>query len=120
MASIQMWLRGMGNEKLAAVGVRAGVCHRDNTSFVREWITDNFITKTIARAAASASGWVATLNHEVFDDAVEGQAVVEAFSYQKDEVVNGQWGVLGIEIKFNRTAGGFHRYPVRFAYVNLH
>lgn len=37
----------------------------------------NLVTELVARAAHSGAGWVATLNHELLNDAVEDHAVVK-------------------------------------------
>src|SRR5690606_7818649 len=46
------------------------------------------VVELVARPAAAVAGRVATLGHEVLDDAVEGQPVVEVVARQDDEVVD--------------------------------
>ena len=45
--------------------------------------------KVLMKPAAPGAGGVATLDHEIGDDAVENQPVVEPVTGQKDEVVDG-------------------------------
>ena len=47
-----------------------------------------FIDKTVSRATTSGSGGVATLNHEIGNDAVKRHAVVELVLRKKNEVVD--------------------------------
>ena len=66
------------DEKLAAVGVGAGVGHRKRADAVSVGIASGFVAKTIAGASRAGSGWVAALNHKVGNDAMKGHAVVKA------------------------------------------
>ena len=63
---------------------------------------------------------VAALDHEVGDDAVELDAVVEAVAGQEDEVVDGVRRVLGEEIDDDRPARGLERRGVFVCRVDRH
>src|SRR6185437_7452503 len=69
-------------------------------------------------AAAAAFG-AAPLDHELGDDAVEGEVVVVALAREADEVVDGVRRELRIEIHHDRTAIGRDRDPVDLVRVGL-
>ena len=62
-----------------------------------------FAVDLIARAAHAVALRAAALDHEAGDDAVENEAVIKARICQRDEVVDGVGGQLGIEL------AGHHR-----------
>ena len=51
------------------------------------------IGKFVTRAAASGFGWIATLQHEAFDHAVERYIVVVAAAREVEEIGASQWGL---------------------------
>ena len=55
-------------------------------------------------AAGAVSFGVAALDHESRDDAVEDQAVIEAFFYQTDEVVYGVRRDFRVKLCFHHIA----------------
>src|SRR5699024_2386822 len=65
-----------GDEELRTVGTRAGVCHGEFIRFVEVEFGVEFVFELVARTADTATQWIASLNHEVSDDAVEDGAVV--------------------------------------------
>ncbi len=78
--------RGCGDEKLGAVGSRAGVGHGEDAWRAVTEIGVEFISELVTRAAAAAFGWIATLQHETFDHAVEGNAIVIAALGEIEEI----------------------------------
>lgn len=76
VAVVEERSRGSGDEKLGAVGSWSGVGHGENTRGAVTEIGVEFISEFITRAAAAAFGWIATLQHEAFDHAVESNTVV--------------------------------------------
>src|SRR3954469_11930185 len=72
------------DEELRAVGVLAGVRHRDRAE--RVLALHRLVAPLVARAAAPAALRVAALDDEVRHHAVEGEAVVEPVAGQRDEV----------------------------------
>ena len=88
--AVQMPRRRQSDEKLAAVSVGTGIRHAQNTcGRVRE-LGHDFVGEFAAvdgGAASAAASWVAGLDHEVADDAVAGDGVVEACCGEGGEVV---------------------------------
>jgi hypothetical protein len=79
MLAIQPATRSSGEEKLAAVGVGAGISHRKqswNIVFMLEILVREFATVDAFAAGAIVIGEVAALAHELWDDAVEGAGFV--------------------------------------------
>src|SRR6185312_14858675 len=78
---------GRDDEELAAVRVRAGVRHRECAA--HDLVVVELVLELIAGAAGAGARRVAALDHEVRDDAVEDDTVVEAVARELDEVVDG-------------------------------
>ena len=74
------------DEELRAVGVRAGVGHRDRSRLVLT--LHGLVLEAVSRASSTCALRAATLDDEVVDDAMEGETVVEAVAGEKDEVVD--------------------------------
>ena len=66
-----------GDEELRAVGVRAGVRHREQVRPVEGQLRVELVGELVARPAVTLAQRVAALDHESGDDAVEHRAVVE-------------------------------------------
>ena len=99
----------MHDEELGACGIRSGCpCHGEDAGRVAERVFEpvlgKFAADAVAGAARAGTGGVAALNHEAADDAVEDQAVIEAFIDQADEVVDGLRGEVGIELRRDHIA----------------
>ena len=63
-----------------------GVRHRDHAPLDRAAV--RLVLELVAGAAHAGAGRVAALDHEVRDDAVEDDAVVEAVARELDEVLD--------------------------------
>ena len=85
-----------------------------------EGIAQKFIFKAVARAAFATAGRVASLDHEIVNDAVKDQVIIESLTRQKDEVVDGFGGIFWVKSKFYRSFAGFYRCSIGFFRVNLH
>src|SRR5260370_21006140 len=69
---------GDGDEELAAVGVGAGVGHGELAGLLEAVFGAlGFVGELVARAAHAGAFGIATLDHELWDDAMEDGAVVE-------------------------------------------
>ena len=66
----------LGDEELAAVGVRPAVCHRQASRPVEVQVGIEFIVEGVARIAHPRACRVAALNHEIRNHAMKGGAVV--------------------------------------------
>lgn len=78
MLSVEVRGWEVGDEELAAIGVRTRIGHREDAGLVVLERAVNLIRELVARAAGTGARWVAALNHEVGDHAVEGDAVIVA------------------------------------------
>src|SRR4029079_2231300 len=86
--AVEPWARVRGDdEELAPVRIRAGVRHRERAAHDR--VVVEVVLEAVAGASGAGSGRVATLDHEVGDDAVEDDAVVEPVSGELAEVLDG-------------------------------
>ena len=98
-----------GDEELPAVGIRPSVCHGEDAGLVVPQLWMELVCERISRAADAFPEWIAALNHESVDHAVEDHAVVVTASLrfgwcgvlprlgafgQADEVRNGLGGLL--------------------------
>src|SRR5262245_11099017 len=83
VSAIQMRLRRVRDEKLAAARVFTRESHPDCPAVV--WPGVDLAADLIARAAFAVATRVAALNNEMRRDAVKSQAVEEAFTRERDE-----------------------------------
>jgi hypothetical protein len=85
---------GGDDEELAAVRVRPRVRHGEGAA--HDELPVELVLERIARPAGARCRRIATLNHEVGDDAMERDAVVEALAGERHEVRDRLRGV-GVE-----------------------
>lgn len=88
--------------------------------FQRVFLRIDLVLERIAGSAASRTGWVAALNDEVADDAVEDDAVVEPLVRQKDEIVDRLRCIPGSQIDNDFTSGCHHPCAILAVRVDLH
>jgi hypothetical protein len=100
---VEMWLRCVGHEELAAAGVLTGVSHAQGACGVFVGVEVRLTLDLIAWPAGPyawiarfARERIASLDHEVLDDAVEPGAVVELTIRQLLEIADGA-GHFGVE-----------------------
>jgi hypothetical protein len=86
----------VGDEELTAVGTWACVGHREDAGLAVFEGGVELVAEAVAGAAHSAAGGVTALDHEVFDDAMELDAVVVPAFGEVEEVGAGH-GNLGCE-----------------------
>ncbi len=120
MAPIQVRLGRVRDEKLAAIGVRSRIGHRQRTGFVAQWVIGQFIFESIAGTAGAATGGIAALDHEIRNDTMKANAIIEAGARQKHEIVNRLRGVFRIQIEIDRALACFERAAIGLAAVDLH
>src|SRR5262245_204487 len=86
VAAVQMRLRRVRDEKLAAAGVLARKSHPDRAANVRPGV--DLAADLIAGAAFAVAARVTSLNDEIRHDAVKSEAVEEALARERDEAVH--------------------------------
>src|SRR5262249_47997788 len=86
VTAVQMWLRRMRDEKLAAAGVLARKSHPDRATNVRPGV--DLAADLIAGAAFAVAAGVASLNDEIRHDAVKSEVVEEALAREPNEAVH--------------------------------
>ena len=119
MLAVEVRLRPVADEELAAVGLGSGVGHGQRARDVLELGTE-LVGELVARAAAAGAGGVTTLRHEVGDHAVKRRAVIEAVAGQEDEVVHGHRCVGGEQIQNQCSGGCLHGGGVAFGGIDGH
>ena len=97
--AIEMRGGGMGDEELAATGVFAGMGHAQGAGGMLFWVTCSltFNVMTGAAGAGHAAGTffrvgATALNHEVVDDAVEGESIIKTVLGQFDKIGDREGG----------------------------
>ena len=92
----------VGDEELASIGPWAGIGHGKNTRAIMLEPAVDFVFKAVAGSAAACAGGIAALNHELLDDAMEGEAVVVTALREIQEVRDGDGGFRWLQSGFNR------------------
>lgn len=96
----------VGDEELASIGPWAGIGHGENTGAVVFEPSVDFVFKAVAGSAAAGAGGIAALDHELLDDAMEGEAVVVTALREIQEVGDGNGGFRWLQSGFNRPFAG--------------
>ena len=110
MAHVKPWGWNGSDEKLAAVCAWACVGHRKEAWLVERDVACALVFKVLSPdglPSHSGAGWVTTLNHELFDDAVENDAVVVAVLEVCGEVFASLWCDVFEELELNTALCGF-------------
>src|SRR6266545_3105000 len=107
VTALQMRLRGVCDEKLAAAGVLARKSHPDRAASVRSGV--DLAADLIAGAAFAVATRIASLNDEIRHDAVKSEAVEEALARERDEAVHRDRRVLLEEFDPDSAFGGVNR-----------
>ena len=89
VASIQVRSGHMGDEKLAAVCSRTRICHGEDAGLVVHETGFDLVLEAVAWASTASAGWVAALDHELGNHAMEGDAIVVAAFGEVQEVRHG-------------------------------
>lgn len=80
-----------GNEELAAACIGPSIGHGKNAFPVMFESWSKFIVDLVAWAAHACTGWISALDHEIINDPVENNTVIEPFSARSMKF----WAVLG-------------------------
>ena len=97
------------DEELAAGGVGPhGAGHGQHTAVMLKVVLEAVLAELtldgVAGAAHAGALGVAALDHEAGDDPVEDQAVVKALVHQRNEVVDGVGGDVGVQLGLHDAA----------------
>lgn len=106
VAVIEVWGGSHGDEELGSVGVCARIGHRDDAGFVVFEFGMEFVLELVTRSAATGFSGVAALDHEVIDDAVEGDAIVVAALGEVEKIGGGNGGFAGEDGGIDLSFGG--------------
>lgn len=106
VAVVEEWSGGGGDEELGAVGSRTGVRHGENPRSAVAEIRMEFIGKLVTRTAASAFGWITTLEHEAFDHTMECHAIVITALGKIEKVRASHGGFRGVKGRVDVACGG--------------
>ena len=98
---------GGDDEELGAVGVGAGVGHRQRAAL--DLVLVELVLEGVAGAAAAGALRAAALDHEVGDDAVEDEPVVEAVGGELAEVLDRLRRVVVVQLDDDRPGVGLKR-----------
>ena len=99
--------RGGDDEELRAVGVGAGVGHRERAA--DHLVVVELVLEGVAGTAGAGAFRAAALDHEVGDHPVEDQPVVEPFAREFAEVLDGFRRVVIEELDGDRPGIGLQR-----------
>jgi len=97
---------GGGDEELGAVGSWTGVRHGENSWSCVTEIGMEFICELVTWAAATAFGWIATLQHETIDHTVERHAIIITALGEIEKVRASDGGFRGIKGRVDVACGG--------------
>src|ERR1035437_3026805 len=101
----------MGDKKLAAVGLRAGISHGKNTRIIMEQLLDKFILKFITWPAASVTRGAAALNHKIGANPVKLQIIIISATHQVNKIPYGDRCLFGKKTQ---------SYSTLFSFDNCH
>src|SRR5690606_13001412 len=101
------------DEKLGARGVRVhGACHGDGARHIAQTIVGFVLDGRFGLAGFHPGFEAAALNHEVGNDAVEDQAIIETFAHVIFEVLGSDGGFFVIQLNLDIAVVGFHQNHV--------
>lgn len=109
------------DEELGAVGVATGVGHGEpaifvDRAFVRTTLERNLfgrhvldlvVGELITRTTRASAEWIAALDHEAWDDAVEDGAIVKMTIDEIDKIGSGVGAHLRAQLNHDVAEGGF-------------
>ena len=113
MMAIEVGCRDFGDKELRAVGIWACIRHREDTRRIMAKFIVEFVTESVTGATSSRSAGAAALNHELRDNSVKDNAVIERTSdgfashhideielsgSESDEILNGIWDEVFVEL----------------------
>lgn len=95
--AVEVWRRTVSDEKLGAVGVWTGISHGEDAGLVVTTVRLALTLELVAGVPSAISIRASALNHEVGNDAVEGQSIVKSTRGEVQEGANGDGCIIGEE-----------------------
>ncbi len=99
----------MGNEKLASIGVRSRVSHREDAGTVVPEGFVKLVLKLVSGIAGTGSLRAAGLNHEVGDDTVEGQLIVKTLVDELFKIRDGLGDLVVVQLESDISSVGLNQ-----------
>lgn len=109
----------MSNEKLGSIGVGAGIGHREGAGTVMLEVFVELVLKLVSGTAGTGSLGAASLNHEVRDDAVEGQAIVETIIGEFLKICDRFGHLVVVQLESDVSAVGLNQGNFHLGYGGL-
>src|SRR5579864_1891980 len=97
---------GRDDEELRSIRVGPSIRHGQRAAHHLVWV--DLVLEGVAGTARAGAVGVPALNHEVTDDAVEDDAVIEVIRGQLPEVLDRLGGILVEQLELDGARGGVH------------
>src|SRR5688572_19132841 len=90
-----MGRRAKREEELAAATIgSARIGHAQRSAKMHAGVVTQFVIDLVSRAASSITRGIATLSHESWQDAVEGDVVIKTLLHQADKIADGSGSLV--------------------------
>ena len=103
----------VADKKLRSAGIPAGMRHGKHASIVHLVVTSQFTIDIITRAAIANAIGTSALNHEVWNDPMKNQSVIEPFFGQVCKILNCFGSILLEKLNFHHSL-----FCVDFSYLH--
>ena len=98
----------VADEKLGASGVAAGMRHGKYAAVVKLVFPCEFAVDFVTRASGASPCRIAALNHEIWNHAVKGDAIVKSFLGEAYKILNGVGRILIVKFDLHHALFGVY------------
>ena len=98
----------MGNKELASIGVRACVGHGEDSRAVMSEVFVELVFELVPGTAGTSSLGTTGLDHEVGDDTMEGEAVIETIVGEFFEIGDGLGDLVVVQLESDVSSVGLN------------